>query len=578
MALSTADLEAERLLSDANRAIAAQDRVGAWRALDLARSNYPEAAPAAQAGIEVLDRICSEGQKVGRTSVATWRNGKQAAVTMTFDDALRSGYRRAAPDLDRRGWLGTFYVIGEEFKSQELGPWISLAQRGHEIGFHTVSHRSLDLPTLSSDSIRSELNWDQLLTHIVTDDPILTFAYPGSNSGSHSGPLRAEVRRRYLAARSGMAGDGRRTSKASPDRMDHLISFHVRTGTKLTECAQGMTCALREQGWLIFTFHAIIDSDGWQPVGEALWRDCLQLVEGHEKAIWIAPLADVASYIQARRTARIDSAWDGGDRIRVIVRSDLDRTRPETQLTITVRVPGSWEEVEISSENDSRDVRDGAVTFNLRPDGRPVVLKRVVRLGRDGGDRNRLDQDPQWTPWSGSQAGRSVVNSKGMVMAYHRHLVADPSDLGISSLGLPRAGSAARVGSLDTAAAAPPFRMVPRYLVLSGTGQGEETNGRPQNDTRRSGGSDTDRIVLEYDESSGLVSPAWRSIRPEDARQRWSLQVSRQFDEVLAMLVHRGVPLVWLTTQWDWVGSNVLRPVNPRYLVEILKPVEVGPA
>jgi hypothetical protein len=119
--------------------------------------------------------------------------------------------------------------------------------------------------------------------------------------------------------------------------------------------------------------------------------------------------------------------------------------------------------------------------------------------------------------------------------------------------------------------------MVPRYLVLSGTAQGDETTGRDQAETRRSGGSDADRIVLEYDDASGLLSPAWHSVRPGDARQRWRLQVTRQFEEVLGVLVHRGVPLVWLTTQWNWVGRNVLGPVSPRYLVEILKPVEVAP-
>src|SRR4051794_35922131 len=122
---ATADDEAARMLSMARQAIADQDRVGAWQAIDLARSNYPEAEPSAVDMLESLDRICSEAQKVGRISVATWRDGKAAAVTLTFDDALASGHRRAAPDLERHGWLGTYFLTDKVLRRQEKPPWLA---------------------------------------------------------------------------------------------------------------------------------------------------------------------------------------------------------------------------------------------------------------------------------------------------------------------------------------------------------------------------------------------------------------------------------------------------------------------
>jgi hypothetical protein len=120
--------------------------------------------------------------------------------------------------------------------------------------------------------------------------------------------------------------------------------------------------------------------------------------------------------------------------------------------------------------------------------------------------------------------------------------------------------------------------MVPRFLVLSGAIATVEATARERYGTGRSGGAEPHRIVLQYDETSGLFAPVWLCIRPHEARQSWRLQVTPQFEHVVGLLVHRGVPLVWLTARWDWVGRNVLEPVSPSYLVDLVNPVEICPA
>jgi peptidoglycan/xylan/chitin deacetylase (PgdA/CDA1 family) len=71
------------------------------------------------------------------------------AVSLTFDDGFDS-HLLAADLLDRRGMLGTFYLIlgrlgGEGYLT--LDDVRSLADRRHEIAAHTFTHRSLvELP------------------------------------------------------------------------------------------------------------------------------------------------------------------------------------------------------------------------------------------------------------------------------------------------------------------------------------------------------------------------------------------------------------------------------------------------
>lgn len=48
---------------------------------------------------------------VGDTDIAKWKDGKQAAVSLTFDDSTINQFRVAMPILDRLGLPGTFYII-----------------------------------------------------------------------------------------------------------------------------------------------------------------------------------------------------------------------------------------------------------------------------------------------------------------------------------------------------------------------------------------------------------------------------------------------------------------------------------
>ncbi|MHC5543249.1 hypothetical protein ACYOEI_33930, partial [Singulisphaera rosea] len=167
---------------------------------------------------------------------------------------------------------------------------------------------------------------------------------------------------------------------------DLLPSLAILKTTNQSEWENSLEQAVLTRGWFIFQFHAIITPEGWPDgqIGPDLWQACLDSIDQRVDPLWIAPLADVASYVQCRRTALADSHWDGRS-LRVWILSDLDRTRPETRLTISVQVPAGWREVTISSEPDTQTVHNGSVTFDLRPDGRQVVLEQVIRRG--GGRR-----------------------------------------------------------------------------------------------------------------------------------------------------------------------------------------------
>ena len=68
-----------------------------------------------------------------------WPAGKTAAIVLTYDDSLASHLDIAAPQLEAAGFRGSFFLNGT-FNIALTPRWRALAERGHELGNHTVFH------------------------------------------------------------------------------------------------------------------------------------------------------------------------------------------------------------------------------------------------------------------------------------------------------------------------------------------------------------------------------------------------------------------------------------------------------
>jgi peptidoglycan/xylan/chitin deacetylase (PgdA/CDA1 family) len=70
-----------------------------------------------------------------------WPEGCQGAISLTFDDGMRSQVEIAVPRLEERGFRGTFYLNprGDDWQDR-LAAWQPVQAAGHEIGNHTIAH------------------------------------------------------------------------------------------------------------------------------------------------------------------------------------------------------------------------------------------------------------------------------------------------------------------------------------------------------------------------------------------------------------------------------------------------------
>ncbi|WP_337841380.1 polysaccharide deacetylase family protein [Rheinheimera sp.] len=70
-----------------------------------------------------------------------WPQGAKAAVSLSYDDALLSQLEHAVPALNQAGLKASFYLpTAFPVFRQHLSQWRQVAEQGHELGNHSVSH------------------------------------------------------------------------------------------------------------------------------------------------------------------------------------------------------------------------------------------------------------------------------------------------------------------------------------------------------------------------------------------------------------------------------------------------------
>jgi peptidoglycan/xylan/chitin deacetylase (PgdA/CDA1 family) len=55
---------------------------------------------------------CSADITPEDVKVADYKDGKECAVSLTFDDSMKEHYTIVAPELEKRGFRGTFWMVG----------------------------------------------------------------------------------------------------------------------------------------------------------------------------------------------------------------------------------------------------------------------------------------------------------------------------------------------------------------------------------------------------------------------------------------------------------------------------------
>jgi len=244
---------------------------------------------------------------------SVWPNGCLGAVSLTFDDGDSSQLARAVPLMRERALRGTFYVCPREqdYRAQ-LAPWKELADRGHEIGNHSLSHtcsrnfsrdpdaKGLERSTL--EEIEADIVEAERRLQEVIPAEHRSFAYPCYQTDVGEGLTRQS----YVPAVARHLVAGRATGEYgffnTPLNCDlhclWCVGAEHRRGPEMVGFVER---AARAGQWLIFAFHAI--DGGRLGVAEYEFAELLDHLAANRSRIWTAPVAEIAAHLMAIKRA-----------------------------------------------------------------------------------------------------------------------------------------------------------------------------------------------------------------------------------------------------------------------------------
>ena len=188
-------------------------------------------------------------------------------ITFTFDDGCLSTYTKAFPILEKYSYPATVFIITSTLGEpgyMTIEQVLDLADKGWEIGSHTVSHP--DLTQLTD----YQLNYELLESKRYLESFGLKVENFASPYGKYDERVIKAVAQYYVSHRTAWpAGLNDLPLKDSEDRY-YLKSVSVEAQTTVEEVKQWITKAKEEGKWLILLFHHIDKSGDYNWSSENL--------------------------------------------------------------------------------------------------------------------------------------------------------------------------------------------------------------------------------------------------------------------------------------------------------------------
>lgn len=242
-------------------------------------------------------------------STFSWPEGKQAAVSLSFDDARPSQVDRGTALFKEYGVKVTFYVVPANVEERLQG-WKRAVADGHEIGNHSLTHPCTGNFSWARDKALENYTYEQMQTELqkanerieeLLDVTPETFAYPcGQKFVGRGRQTRSYV---PLVADLFTAGRGWLDEGPNDPAFCDLAQL---TGMSMDasdfEDIKPLLEETRKKGrWLVLAGHDI-GREGSQTTRISLLKKLIAYAQEPDNGIWLAPLGTVAEYVKEHRS------------------------------------------------------------------------------------------------------------------------------------------------------------------------------------------------------------------------------------------------------------------------------------
>ncbi|MBQ3676084.1 MAG: InlB B-repeat-containing protein, partial [Bacteroidales bacterium] len=287
-------------------------------------------------------------------SVGTWSGFRTAAATFTFDDDAPSHISVVAPAFEERGYRATFNVVVNWMnQANQWSSFQKLANKGHEIASHTVTH-SQNTPSDELSSSKTTINQK------ITGQDCNTIAYPYCNVPSD----RNALSQNYIGGR---ICDGQVMGKTPSDyfQISAITTGSEANFTSTSNFTSSMQSAISKGGWVVFLTHGIQgESNGnatYSPTDISAITGALDWAKQNDSKIWVATFRDAILYAKERDALRLTETTESS-KLKLtasvsITSSVVDYTYP---ITVRRELPSGW--TNFAAATDGEDIEVTVLT------------------------------------------------------------------------------------------------------------------------------------------------------------------------------------------------------------------------
>jgi peptidoglycan/xylan/chitin deacetylase (PgdA/CDA1 family) len=244
-----------------------------------------------------------------------WPEGRSAAVSLSYDDALDSQLDNAIPALDRHGLTGTFYLVpARPPVGLRMDAWRAAARNGHELGnhslFHQCSARGEGREWVEPQDDLDKITVAQMRAQVVLANTMLqaldgrtdgrTFTAPCGDQQASDGNYITAISDQFVGIK--LVG-----GTVVPDMLaldTQAVPVHVpvdATGAQLIALVEE---AGRKGTMVNFTFHGI--GGDHLSVSTAAHEQLLAYLDKHRDRYWTATFLEQMRWVRAQQAARLD--------------------------------------------------------------------------------------------------------------------------------------------------------------------------------------------------------------------------------------------------------------------------------
>ena len=227
-----------------------------------------------------------------------WPKGAVAAVSLTYDDSLKSQLDYAVPVLDANGLTATFFLSGNI--AANAAKYSALIPKGYELASHTIKHPcDPDLAGYTAASMGTELDAGIAGVQALGPKAKLTFAYPcgQTNYGTPAASYIPLVKERFSAAR------GTTWAVADPKTVDlfNVPSAFPPTTSDGSDFITLIKSAETSGGWAVLGVHGVSAAGEYLQLPQPAHDAIVKYLKDNAARIWTAPFGAVAAHVAACR-------------------------------------------------------------------------------------------------------------------------------------------------------------------------------------------------------------------------------------------------------------------------------------